>query len=188
MDNPEQHNVATRHDADTRDTIRIQSSEHLGIAIEASPEQTARQIENRRNEVRQVFAQEAGNESRTSEGEPRFVRAVQRVTSEQKRIAYQATMTRIRSGMSKPVQTFSRFIHNNGVEKASNAIGQTLARPNAVLSGSTGALIVVSLTYVLAKIYGYPLSGFETIGTFILGWIVGLVYDYTRTLISGRVR
>ena len=72
------------------------------------------------------------------------------------------------------------------VEKASDTVGTTIARPNAILSGAVFAFIITLLTYTIAKKSGYVLSGFETIGSFILGWIIGIIYDYLRILITGK--
>jgi hypothetical protein len=33
---------------------------------------------------------------------------------------------------------------------------------------------------------GYPLSGFETIGAFALGWMLGIVFDFFKVMVTGR--
>lgn len=87
----------------------------------------------------------------------------------------------------KPAErVFSKFIHSKPVEKTSDALGATVARPNALLSGSIAAFIGVTILYFVAKYYGFQLSGFETIGTFVLGWIIGILYDYVSLLVKGR--
>lgn len=191
MNNPEQFTSSQEHAAETQKRAAERSAELLKNAessVESSPEQQHEQVETARRETKEVFAKEAGKESRGG-GEPQgFGRGLRRVTGQEKRAAYQETMSRIRREMGAPAQAFSKFIHNGGVERASNAIGNSVARPNAVLSGSTAALILVSLLYIIAKIFGYPLSGFETIGAFVFGWIIGLIYDYARILVTGRTQ
>jgi len=100
--------------------------------------------------------------------------------------AFNATMAEVREQMSAPSRTFSKVIHNKAVEKASEVAGSTVARPNAILSGAIFAFILTLAVYLIAKNLGYPLSGFETIGAFLLGWIVGIIYDFLRVMITGR--
>jgi len=48
------------------------------------------------------------------------------------------------------------------------------------------AFLLTLIIYVIAKTFGYNLSGFETIGAFIIGWILGVVYDYLKILFVGK--
>jgi len=188
MSNPEQFKDSAEHGVESQKIAGEKIAEYLKSAeksVETSPEHAAERVESARHETEAAFSREAGKESKAG-GEPGFIRAVKRVTGEEKRAAYKQTMDRIRSEMSAPAKTFSKFIHNRGVEKVSSLLGNSVARPNAVLSGSTCALVLVSLVYVIAKIFGYPLSGFETIAAFLLGWAIGMIYDYARALVVGR--
>lgn len=99
--------------------------------------------------------------------------------------AFARIMDDARSHMSPPARTFSKIIHHPVVEKTSEITGKTIARPNAILSGSVGAFSLVLVTLLVARYYGYPLSGFETIAAFALGWAVGMVYDLLRVMITG---
>ncbi len=100
--------------------------------------------------------------------------------------SYDKAMKQVQSEIPATSRTFSKFIHNKYIEKASNFISRTIARPNAILAGSVFAFILPLFVYVVAKNIGYDLSGFETIGAFILGWIVGIVYDYLKALFTGK--
>lgn len=100
--------------------------------------------------------------------------------------SFKRHMTSIQRQMSTSQRLFSKFIHNKAVEKASDAVGSTVARPNAVLSGAVFAFFLVLAVYLLSRQLGYALSGFETIAAFIVGWILGVVYDYFRILILGK--
>jgi hypothetical protein len=88
--------------------------------------------------------------------------------------------------LSAPERIFSKVIHNKTVETVSDTVGSTVARPNAILSGSVCAFLLVATVYILARYQGYGLSGFETIAAFILGWIIGIVIDFLRIMISGK--
>ena len=83
-------------------------------------------------------------------------------------------------------RAFSRVIHNKAVEKTSEAVGATVARPNAILSGAVIAFLLTLAVYIVASRNGYPLSGFESIAAFIIGWAVGNLFDYLRVMITGK--
>ncbi|HET7630277.1 MAG TPA: hypothetical protein VFK03_02790 [Candidatus Saccharimonadales bacterium] len=151
---------------------------------EQSPDNKAEAIERARHETKEVFSKEAGKEKRSG-GEP-DVRVVRRATKSQKQAHYKTTMKQIQSEMPPVSRVFSKVIHNPVIERSSEAVGATVARPNAILAGSVCAFMVVLVVYLVTKHYGYVLSGFETIGSFILGWVLGLIYDYTRVALAGR--
>lgn len=108
------------------------------------------------------------------------------ISKKQKEASFKRQMKEVQSSLSGPSRTFSKVIHNKVVEKASDAVGATVARPNAILAGAVVAFILTLGVYVTAKIVGYRLSGFETIGAFILGWIIGIIYDYLRVIVTGK--
>lgn len=99
---------------------------------------------------------------------------------------YKKELNHIQANMSAPSRAFSKVIHTPGVEKASEIIGSTAARPNALLSGAVFALIFTVGVYWVAKTNGYPLSGAESIASFFVGYAVGILYDYLRIMIRGR--
>lgn len=185
--NPEALKPSGEHNVEAQDAAGERSQEllkNIEKSVEQSPDQQAERVEGARKEAKEVFSKEAGKEKRGG-GEPTFS-AVQHATKKQREHSYKQTMKHIQSEMSSSSRTFSKFIHNNVVEKSSDAIGSTLARPNAILAGSLTALVLVSGIYILAKVFGYRLSGFETIAAFTLGWALGLIYDYLRFTALGR--
>lgn len=173
---PEASNAAAERSAE------LQQKREKGVE---SPESKTEKVEAARHVTEQLFSKEAGKETRQAT-DSTGPRAVRNVATAEKAQAYKQTMQQIRAEMNAPSRTFSKVIHNPFVERSSEVIGGTLARPNAILAGSTTALILVILTYVIARTFGYQLSGFETIGAFLLGWILGLVYDYIRVMTLGR--
>lgn len=100
--------------------------------------------------------------------------------------SYKKTMKETQAQMKPAERSFSKVIHAPAVEKTSEVVGSTVARPNAILSGSAMAFVFTLVLYLVAKYYGYPLSGSETIAAFILGWVVGLLFDYLRVMITGK--
>jgi hypothetical protein len=131
---------------------------------------------------------EKDREKKTNETEAATERQPKRTTRTKKSLesSFKVQMKDARREMSAPSRAFSKLIHNKAVEKTSEAVGSTIARPNAILSGSLFAFILTASLYFWAKYVGYPLSGFETIGAFIIGWLVGMIFDFTRIMFTGK--
>ena len=100
--------------------------------------------------------------------------------------AYKQTMETIQREMSPPARAFSKVIHNRAVEKVSDVAGSTIARPNALLSGAVCAFLLVGALYLHARHFGYALQGSETMAAFLLGWAIGLVFDFVKTMVRGK--
>jgi hypothetical protein len=107
------------------------------------------------------------------------------ITKEDRKDSFKKTMETVQSQLPKSSRTFSKVIHNPTIEKVSEVTGRTVARPNAILSGSVAAFVLTLAIYTLAKINGYPLSGFETIAAFTIGWLAGMLFDYIRIGVKG---
>lgn len=133
-------------------------------------------------EVEAVSSKENGTEQRLHE-EP-AVSSTGAITKLEKKSEYDKTMKSMRTQLPKASQTFSKVIHQPGVEKASEVAGATVARPNAILAGSFTAFIAVLGVYLLAGYNGFRLSGFETIAAFAVGWAAGVVLDLLRVAFS----
>lgn len=108
------------------------------------------------------------------------------VSKKERQASYKHRMKQVQADLNPAERAFSKVIHNPVVEKTSEVVGGTIARPNAILSGAVVAFFLVLGVYVVAKYYGYPLSGFESIGAFIVGWIIGILYDFFRAMITGK--
>lgn len=96
------------------------------------------------------------------------------------------TIKHVQDELPPTKRIVSKFIHSRPVEFTSEFLAATLARPNAVLAGSIASFVLTLSVYVISKTIGYEISGFETIAAFILGWIIGILYDYLHLLVSGR--
>jgi len=108
------------------------------------------------------------------------------VSKKERSASYKHHMKQLQTELSPTQRTFSKVIHNPIVEKTSDVVGSTIARPNAILSGAMVAFFLVLAVYVVSKFYGYTLSGFESIGAFIIGWVIGLLYDFFKVMITGK--
>lgn len=186
MSSPEIISGGTESNVETLETAQERSLElakQRENAAERSPEQHQEALESARKDAHEALMhkEKSGGEKKTGH-EPT---AIRRVTKQKKDVEYKKTLTEIQSHMNAPSRTFSKIIHNPIIEGTSEFVGKTIARPNAILAGSTLAFLSVTIVYLTAKHYGYLLSGFETIGAFIVGWLIGIIIDYFRTLVSG---
>ena len=188
MNNPEK--ISTAEIAlDTGEAAAKQSEKlrKLEASGEKSPEQSGEQLAaDARKETESIFAKEAGKERRQG-GEPTASPStIRKITKREKEKAFKQTLTRVQSEMSTPARTFSKIIHSPVVEKASDVIASTAARPNALLTGSIMAFILLSIVYLVGRTYGYQLSGFEMIAAYGFGWVLGLLGDYVKIMATGR--
>lgn len=108
------------------------------------------------------------------------------ITKKQLNGSFTSQMNHAREHMSPASRVFSRFIHAKPIEALSDFAASTIARPNALLMGSIVAFLTVTILYFVANHFGFRLSGFETIGAFIIGWTIGIVYDYASVAFRGR--
>jgi len=189
MANPEQLPNSGEHGIESQKAAAERSKELLGSverSAEVSPEQKAERVTEARAETKEALMnrESGGAEKRraSSDRAPSLPHA----TKKQRSDSYAATMRQIQSEMNRSSRAFSKVIHNQTVEKLSDAIGSSAARPNAVLAGSMAATFLTLAVFLVAKQYGYRLSGFETIATFMLGWALGLIYDYARLMFPSR--
>lgn len=102
------------------------------------------------------------------------------ISRKQKETSYKKTIIDIQTDMKPADRLFSKVIHNPIIEKSSEIVARTLARPKPLLYGSIFAFIITLGSYLIAKKMGYKLSGSETILSFSIGYIIGLIYDYIR--------
>lgn len=163
--------------ASERQAELLRSPERAG---EQSPERAAETLASARKEASEVAlsTEKPQHETGHNAGATHRVRvAASRQTREK---AYNDILSHTQSELPVASRAFSKVIHQPIVDKASNAVGATIARPNAILFGALFALILSGGVYAVARYYGYALSGFEAIGSFIIGWIVGLIIDFVR--------
>lgn len=133
----------------------------------------------------QELAGKAEEETTKEHSEPK--ESLRRAPSKKQRAdSFKSQMNELQREMTPGARIMSKVIHNAVVERVSDIAGSTVARPNAMLSGSIAAFIGITVLYFIARYYGYHLSGFETVFAFAIGWIVGILYDYFRTLFDGR--
>ena len=156
-------------------------------AGERSNEQKEQAVEKARVEAKEhAISTEAGGAEKDTKPATAAPKSHGVIGHKQKEASFKKHMKAVQAEMSAPSRTFSKFIHAKPIEKASEFIGGTIARPDAILAGAVVAFVLVLGVYLLAKALGYVLSGFETIAAFIVGWILGIIYDYLKSIITGK--
>ena len=157
-------------------------------SVDKNPEKSAEHVAaDARKETETIFAKERGSERANGGEQSGSATAIRKITKREKQRVYKQTLKRAQAEMNAPARTFSKIIHSPAVEKASDAIGGTIARPNALLVGGGVAFLAISILYVVGQTYGYRLSGFEMIGAYVVGWVVGILVDYFRIMATGKV-
>lgn len=179
----------TEHNPEDLERVRLERSNELQKNLERAGEKTHENVDDARNEAleraRSIETEKQPEQTAERAPSPAERRANGPSKSERE-TSFNVTMSEIRTHMSTPSRAFSKVIHNKAVEKASEAVGSTIARPNAILSGAVFAFLLTLGVYLVAKNLGYQLSGFETIGAFVLGWVIGIIYDFLKVMITGR--
>lgn len=91
--------------------------------------------------------------------------------------AFKRVMTHTRRKLSKPARAFSRFTHNNLVDKVSGVSAQTVARPSGILGGSICAFLGSVVVYYFAKHYGFEYNYLFVFVLFIGGYVIGAILE-----------
>lgn len=169
-----------------REQIEKQRAKYERLG-ELGPEDGEKSAERARVEALETaISVEAGGAEKKRGGEPSPAARRGPISKKERDASYTRTMKKVQAELSGPSRTFSKVIHNKTIEKASDVAGATIARPNAIASGAIAAFLATLALYYVAKNVGYQLSGFETIGAFAVGWVIGLLFDYFRIMITGK--
>ncbi len=99
---------------------------------------------------------------------------------------YTQTLASVQRRLTPISRSFSKVIHNSAVEKTSEALENTVARPSVLLGTTWTALIVGTIFYLTAHHYGYALSGSELLFSFVVGALLGLVIEGLWRLLKRR--
>lgn len=97
------------------------------------------------------------------------------VNKQIKEMSFSRSMTRARKKLSAPSRAFSKVIHVEAIDKSSEFIGKTVARPSSMLSGAFFAFIGTSALLWATRYYGYEYNYLLVILLFVGGAIIGVV-------------
>jgi hypothetical protein len=90
---------------------------------------------------------------------------------------YSQTLASVQRKLSPLSRSFSHVVHTPIVEKTSEVLESTVARPSVLLGTTWTALIVGTIFYLTARHYGYTLSGSELLFSFVVGALLGLTLE-----------
>lgn len=192
MNNPEKPSFTQERSKQEIESLKeagAEQRERLRESLEKATSERESNIDEARHEVDQAARRIERENTKEIDQGPSPAERRRRdapISTTEREASFKMTMSEVQREMSAPSRTFSKVIHNKTVEKISDITGNTIARPNAILSGAIFAFILTLGVYIVAKNLGYPLSGFETIGSFILGWILGICYDFLKVMVTGR--
>ncbi|MDK2898901.1 MAG: hypothetical protein PWQ10_88 [Patescibacteria group bacterium] len=188
--NPEQSNHNQENNIEVQKSAanqleKIQNKSET--SIELSPRDKETQSERARKEALEsaVSVEAGGSEIKKAKKHSISIKRGQ-ISKKAREESYSRTMKQVQSELPPINRAFSKFIHNKVIEKTTDVIGGTIARPNAMFCGAFFAFLLTLMVYVIAKKIGYLLSGFETILAFIVGWALGIIYDYFHILFTGK--
>ena len=99
------------------------------------------------------------------------------VNKQLKETAYTRTMTRVQKRLSAPSRVFSKIVHSKALDKPSEVVGNTVARPSGMLGGAVFAFIGTSLLLWITRSYGYEYNYLAVIILFVVGMSAGLLTE-----------
>lgn len=176
----------TNNDHEALETAGFERSAELAHELEKSIERGAENSKEKAKQEALEAASKAEKKTVTKESPAEKRRDTPAQRRARQKASFNATMKEAQAHMSPSARSFSKVIHNKTVEKTSEVVGATVARPNAILAGSATAFVLSLVIYLVANYHGYPLSGTEMIAAFVIGWAAGLLFDYLRVMISGK--
>lgn len=157
------------------------------LSAENFEQNVSSKVEKSLNEAREVATSAESDSKETNKDKPTInLNRHRLINKKMLNESYAKTLSSAQEELKPGERVFSKIIHNKPTEAISGLIGSTIARPNAILSGAVTSFVFTLSIYAVAKTIGYKLSGFEPILAFILGWIIGIIYDYFKMMISGK--
>lgn len=104
----------------------------------------------------------------------------QNITKAEKTRTYKSTMGRVQNQLSTPSKTFSKIIHNPAVEKTSETLSTTVARPSGILGAGVVGFIVFSVVLYFANRNGFEIPSNSALFVIILigGWTTGILIEF----------
>ena len=90
-------------------------------------------------------------------------------------VNFAGTMKTLQRQLTPVSRAFSRVIHTEVVERTSEQLEKTVARPSVMFGATWTALVVGAAFYFTARTYGYALSGSELLLAFIVGGVLGII-------------
>jgi hypothetical protein len=159
--------------SDASDKLRAVHEKELTKAERSHGEQA--QVEQLQNKVEKhaPLAQELSHSEKESSHKNHPVL----VNKQLKETAYTRTLTRVQKRLSMSSRLFSKVVHSKALDKPSEVVGSTVARPSGMLGGALVAFIGSSLLLWITRSYGYEYNYLAVILLFVIGMGAGLLAE-----------
>lgn len=108
------------------------------------------------------------------------------VYKQHKDMAFSRAMTRARKRLSASSRVFSKVIHAPIIDKSSEVVGKTIARPSGMLGGAFIAFAGTSALLWITNHYGYEYNYLVVLMLFAIGLVAGLAFEGLLKLIRRR--
>lgn len=96
------------------------------------------------------------------------------INKQLKDMAFSRSMTRTRKKLSRSSRAFSKVIHNSTIDRSSEFVGKTVARPSGMLTGAFLSFVGTSALLWITRHYGYTYNYLVVIILFVGGMLLGL--------------
>lgn len=141
-------------------------------------------------EVRHAAKKEALSSTEYHQPKSEKTPAAQTHTKADKLHSFNTTMSHVRRNLSAPERTLSKLVHQPLVEKTSEVLGKTVARPSGVVGAGVAAFIGLFSVYSVARFAGFALSGSEMPILLAVGFLAGLFLEWAfkalRSIFASR--
>lgn len=170
---PERHSLRAEN---LEQLIHLRKTER---APRPSPEKEQNRIEQARHQIER-HAEHASKRSEQAAHQPTTVTAYERSRS------YRHTLSSLQHRLRPRQRSFSHFIHRPIIERTSDVVANTIARPSVTLGATITAALVGGFFYISARRYGFELSGSEFIVSLFVGGLLGFVIELSLKAIRRR--
>ncbi len=97
---------------------------------------------------------------------------------ELKQASFDKTLASVQKKLNPTERTLSKIIHNDTVDKISNVGGKTIARPSGLFAGGVFAFLGAISVLLFANRVGFTYNYTVIPLLFIIGFIVGIVFEF----------
>lgn len=148
-----------------------------------TPETSAEHQEQRAEAAREAIKLQESEPAPAVEAAPAAPKFTARLDA---LVNYTHTMQSLQRHLNPVSRTFSHVIHNTAVEKTSEALESTVMRPSVVTGALWSAAIVGLGFYLVARHYGYALSGSEMLVSLLVGGVIGGLMETAARAVRGH--
>jgi len=189
-----EHHIPVKHERSRRQEVDTHTKEHLAKTEAGRAEKAAEHATSGKHEAvdaaRHEVHEQAVSGAEYEQPKTEHSQPTPHYTRKDKEHSFNTTMHHVRRQLSRSERQFSKFIHQPVVEKTSEVLGKTVARPSGVIGGTVAAFVGLLSVYSIARFAGFQLSGSEMPLLLGVGFIVGLltewVYKAGKSIVGKR--